>query len=244
MGPGNFLSKFLGDLSGGSGLYGSGDKSSSSVVSGNNQGNLDVLLELEKSLTFSEYTEAFPSSLKEFLSSKTVFGDSNLPAEDCLAISSDSTSSNLTALWIEVARVYLQEGLLQDAEAAVNQAFMGNEIYSPIFGAFGLIEEHRSNEAEAEVFYRKGLAVDEFDETCLLGLARVLLKNNSSKSFESERLARIAIQRDPSNAEAWSLLAQTCSRAGRTQEALKYFEIALKKESQKALRSTRSIPLI
>lgn len=248
LGPGTFLSKFLGDLNGG--FY--GDCKSGSVCSGSNvecnfNDNFDILLGNGKSSTFIEYSEAFPSSLNEFLSSKTGFGDSNLLVEDKIALSSTGAST-ITALWIEVAKVYLQEGFLQDAEAAVNQAFLGNEIYSPIFGTFGLIEEHRKHDKEnmTEMFYRKGLSIDEVDETCLLGLSRILLlkKGDESKIFESERLARDLIQKDPSVAEAWSLLAQCCSGSGRSEEASKYFEIALQKDSKRTLRSIRSIKII
>lgn len=166
----------------------------------------------------------------------------------------------ITSLWVEVARVYLHEGHLQDAEAALNQAYMGNEVFSPIFGTFGLIEEAREtrgdikfkendelrvNSSTAEDFYRKGLSIKNTDEVCLLGSSRVMIKsNNPSKIFESETLIRKLIQLDPSNSEAWSILAQCCSASGRIEEAMKYFDIALKKEIISPLRSIRSIKVI
>lgn len=208
---------------------------------------------MNKSSTFQEYTESFPLNLEEYLLKTQEDGiSSGLLLSKVISIkdlkklkdSSSSSYSTFCAIWIEVARVYLQEGLLQDAEAAVNQAYLCNEIFAPIFGTFGLIEEARNSFSEAEKFYRKGLSMDQDDEICLLGLSRVLLNSRDpSKLFECESLSRRLIQKDPSVADAWNILAQCCGGTGRHEEALKYFETALTRESQCPLRSIRSIKL-
>ena len=227
-------------------------------------GKLDILMGLGKGTTFSGYTESFPKSLEEYLTSTLI------PEEDILGILPKTIALKdlkvirggdnftITSLWIEVARVYLHEGHLQDAEAALNQAYISNEVFAPIFGTFGLIEEARGFSPEqinnlnndldhvisAEEFYRKGLSINEHDETCLLGLSRVLIRSSDpSKLFESECLIRKLIQIDPSNSEAWSILAQCCSGTGRIEEAMKYFDSALKKEIVSPLRSIRSISI-
>lgn len=248
LGPGNFLSKFLGDLNGSiydlSCNYGSGSGSGSNY--NGNSLNLDILTGMEKLSTFQEYTESFPMTLNEFLSSKNCESEgviNVIPLED-LKVITNSNNNNITLLWIEVAKVYLQEGLLQDAEAAVSQAYQSNEIFSPIFATFALIEEAENSFEEAEKFYRKGLLIDSEDETCLLGLARVHLRSqNPGKLFEAESLIRRLLRIDPNIAEAWSILAQCCFQTGRNEDALKFFEIALKKESNAPLRSIRSIPI-
>lgn len=238
----------MGDLNGS--LYdlscdaGSGSGSVSNY--NGNSLNLDILMGTGKFATFQEYTESFPSSLNEFLASKSSESDGItrvMPLED-LKVINNPTVNNMTLLWIEVAKVYLQEGLLTDAEAAVSQAYQNNEIFSPIFGTFALIGESKNSLTEAEQFYRKGLSIDEGDETCLLGLSRVNLRSNDpSKIFEAESLIRRLIIKDPFIAEAWSILAQCCSQTGRIDAALNYFEIALRRESSTTLRSIRSIPL-
>ena len=253
MGPGNFLSKFLGDLNGSiydlSCDYGSGNGSGSGSNYPNYHGNslnLDILTGMQKLTTFQEYTEYFPLTLDEFLSSKNCESEgviNVIPLEDLKDLKDDS-NNNITLLWIEVAKVYLQEGLLQDAEAAVSQAYQSNEIFSPIFATFALIEEAKNSFEEAEKFYRKGLSIDSDDESCLLGLSRVHLRSkNPSKIFEAESLIHRLIRIDPNIAESWSILAQCCFQTGRNEDALKYFEIALKKESTAPLRSIRSIPI-
>jgi tetratricopeptide (TPR) repeat protein len=251
LGPGNFLSKFLGDLNGSiydlSCDYGSGGGSGSceSNYRGNSL-NLDIFTGMEKLATFQEYTESFPLTLNEFLSSKNCECEgviNVIPLED-LKVISNGNSNNMALLWIEVAKVYLQEGLLQDSEAALSQAYQNNEIFAPIFAAFALIEEAKNSFDEAEKFYRKGLSIDSEDETCLLGLARVHLRSqNPSKLFESESMIHRLLRIDPNIAEAWSILAQCCFQTGRNEDALKYFEIALKKESTAPLRSIRSISI-
>lgn len=248
MGPGSFLSKFLGDLNGS--IYDLSCEGDSEIGSGTNYHrnslNLDILTGTGKLTTFQEYTESFPSTLNEFLLKKACDSEGVtrvLPLED-LKVITNNNSNNITLLWIEVAKVYLQEGLLQDAEAAVSQAYQSNEIFSPIFAAFASIEESKGFFGEAEEFYRKGLSIDSEDESCLLGLSRVHLRSqNPSKVFEAESMIHKLIRRDPNIAEAWSILAQCCSLTGRNEEALKYFEIALKKESTTPLRSIRSIPI-
>jgi len=253
LGPGNFLSKFLGDLNGSiydlSCDYGSGNGSGSGSNYPNYHGNslnLDILTGMQKLTTFQEYTEYFPLTLDEFLSSKNCESEgviNVIPLEDLKDLKDDS-NNNITLLWIEVAKVYLQEGLLQDAEAAVSQAYQSNEIFSPIFATFALIEEAKNSFEEAEKFYRKGLSIDSEDETCLLGLSRVHLRSkNPSKIFEAESLIHRLIRIDPNIAESWSILAQCCFQTGRNEDALKYFEIALKKESTAPLRSIRSIAI-
>ena len=253
MGPGNFLSKFLGDLNGSiydlSCDYGSGNGSGSGSNYPNYHGNslnLDILTGMQKLTTFQEYTEYFPLTLDEFLSSKNCESEgviNVIPLEDLKDLKDDS-NNNITLLWIEVAKVYLQEGLLQDAEAAVSQAYQSNEIFSPIFATFALIEEAKNSFEEAEKFYRKGLSIDSDDESCLLGLSRVHLRSkNPSKIFEAESLIHRLIRIDPNIAESWSILAQCCFQTGRNEDALKYFEIALKKESTAPLRSIRSTPI-
>ena len=221
---------------------------------------LDILMGLGKWTTFSGYTESFPKSLEEYSvgqghDEEDVLGviPKTIPLKDLKALRGNDTFT-ITSLWVEVARVYLHEGHLQDAEAALNQAYMGNEVFAPIFGTFGLIEEARdSTESRnsinpdnscvtAEDFYRKGLSINGQDEICLLGLSRVLIRSNDpSKLFESECLIRKLIQLDPSNSEAWSILAQCCSGTGRFEEAMKYFDVALKKETIAPLRSIRMI---
>lgn len=271
MGPGNFLSKFLGDLNGS--IYdfetvagGSINTSNSGGGGGSNSqynGKLDIFMGLGKGTTFSGYTESFPKSLEEYLIS-TLTPDAtdhpliakSIPLKDLAAIRGNDNFT-ITSLWVEVARVYLHEGHLQDAEAALNQAFLGNEVFAPIFGTFGLIDESRVkkgdknnrsdkitdlNDPAPEEFYRKGLSINDQDETCLLGLSRVLVRSNDpSKLFESECHIRKLIQKDPSNPEAWSILAQCCSGTGRIAEAMGYFDSALKKEIISPLRSIRSI---
>ena len=274
MGPGNFLSKFLGDLNGshhdfgtvtgGSSINTSNSGIQDSLISQYN-GKFDMLLGIGKGTTFSGYTESFPQSLEEYLIS-TLSPESisdplrskSIPLKDLAAIQ-DNDCFTITSLWVEVATVYLHEGLLQDAEAALNQAYVGNEVFAPIFGTFGLIEEARAASQDSrgdenrnlteperlvsvEDFYRKGLSISDQDEICLLGLSRVLIRSNDpSKLFESECLVRKLIQLDPSNPEAWSILAQCCSRTGRFEEAMGYFDSALKKEIISPLRSIRSI---
>ena len=221
---------------------------------------LDILMGLGKWTTFAGYTESFPKSLEEYSvgqghDEEDVLGviPKTIPLKDLKALRGNDTFT-ITSLWVEVARVYLHEGHLQDAEAALNQAYMGNEVFAPIFGTFGLIEEARdSTESRnsinpdnscvtAEDFYRKGLSINGQDEICLLGLSRVLIRSNDpSKLFESECLIRKLIQLDPSNSEAWSILAQCCSGTGRFEEAMKYFDVALKKETIAPLRSIRMI---
>lgn len=265
MGPGNFLSKFLGDLNGS--IYdfeavANGSINTSSSGRGPNSqytGKLDMFMGLGKGTTFSGYTESFPKSLEEYLVSSLSLESTDhplmaksIPLKDLSAIRGNDNFT-ITSLWVEVARVYLHEGHLQDAEAALNQAFLGNEVFAPIFGTFGLIEEasvnsrgekitDQLNDPDPEDFYRKGLSINDQDETCLLGLSRVLIRSNDpSKLFESECLIRKLIQIDPSNPEAWSILAQCCSGTGRIEEAMRYFDSALKKEIISPLRSIRSI---
>ena len=226
--------------------YGSGNGSGNASNYHGNSLNLDILTGMEKLTTFQEYTDAFPLTLNEFLSSKNCESDgviNVIPLEDLKDLK-DGSNNNITLLWIEVAKVYLQEGLLQDAEAAVSQAYQSNEIFSPIFATFALIEEAKNSFEEAEKFYRKGLSIDSDDESCLLGLSRVHLRSkNPSKIFEAESLIHRLIRIDPNIAESWSILAQCCFQTGRNEDALKYFEIALKKESTAPLRSIRSIAI-
>lgn len=252
MGPGNFLSKFLGDLNsnngnddigGFDGSIGSNDNNSLDYMCSENNtiGKRDFYLDFSmgKVNTFQAYTEAFPRTLKEFLYDRgdSVSISSVIPCEDLKVLQSNSRNA-LTSLWIEVSRVYMREGLLEDSEAAVNQAYQTDEIYAPIFGSFGLIEEIRGGNAVE--FYRKGLSIDAEDEICLLGLARINLKE-PEKIFESERLVRKLIQKDPNVAEAWGILGQCCALSGRNDVAKEYFEIALQKELYSPLRSIRSI---
>ena len=250
----------LNDFGQANAAYDNSESSNYSKTSGNFA--LDILMGTGKSTTFTGYTESFPLSLEEyFLKDRdrdgTLLLPKAIPLKDLKEIQSTtnhtyssssrnrSNNNSLTSLWIEVARVYLHEGLLQDAEAAVNQAYLCNEIFAPIFGSFGLIEEARGgleNIVEAETFFRKGISIDSNDEICLLGLSRVLiLSKDPSKLFECECLVRRLIEKDPSIAEAWSILAQCCSGTNRNTEALKYFEVALKRESQCPLRSFRSL---
>lgn len=260
LGPGNFLSKFLGDLNDFGHRHNnqsiiSGGSSEATLNNNNNSLAFESLYGMMgKSTTFQEYTESFPLSLEEYLL-KDQDGCLLIPniisLKDLKSIRGSSIQKHSnTSIWIEVARVYLREGLLQDAEAAVNQAYQCTEIFAPIFGTFGLIEESKTYtyntraDVDAESFYRKGLSIDCEDECCLLGLSRVLIKSNDpSKLFESETLSRRLIQKDPSVSEAWSILAQCCGGSGRNEEALKYFEIALEREAQCPLRSIRSISM-
>ena len=234
----------MGDLNGS--IYGLSCDYGSGGCSNGSDKESPLNMDTEKMTTFQEFTESFPLTMEEFLLMKNCDNQDVIkviPLEDLKVITINS-SYNITLLWIEVAKVYLQEGLFQDAEAAVSQAYQSNEIFAPIFAAFALIEEAGKSLSEAEKFYRKGLSIDSKDETCLLGLARVHLKSqNLSKIFEAESLIHQLLRIDPNIAEGWSILAQCCSQTGRNEDALKYFEIALRKESCSPLRSIKSIPI-
>lgn len=263
MGPGNFLSKFLGDQNGS--IYEYEGTTNSLFINEN----------LMTLTTFQEYTQSFPSTLDEYLIGKNedfggigtflrgsidikdlkkIFFDRMMKGNCGIVGGGSGSAVNFvtSSLWIEVSRVYLHEGLLQDAQSAVNQAYQTNEIFAPIFGAFGLIEEAHGNfnftsdliAGGAESFYRKGLSIDFEDEICLMGLSRLLIKSKSPKNlFEAEILIRRLIQKDHLISEAWSLLAQCCGGTERQEEALKYFKLALKKESKTPLRSFRSLSI-
>jgi Tfp pilus assembly protein PilF len=214
--------------------------------------------------TFQEYTETFPATLNEYLVGRAIEDSSTpilgsmyaMPIEDLKAIYLNNSGQDLifrasrfastrttSLLWIEVALVYLNEGLLQDADAALNQAFLTTEVFSAIFAAFGLIEEAKMSLSSAQKFYRKGLSIDFEDEACLLGLARVLMAQNASSGavFEAETLIRRLLKIDPAIPEAWSILARCCHETGRIVEASSHFERALKKETMAPLRSIRSL---
>jgi len=240
-GPGSFLSKFLGD-------QGSMYEFEASML--NSEG---------KMTSFAEYSDAFPVSTADYVVSKANDGYAIprhvLEARDLRELQlgralrglSQSSSLNLVAsmLWLEVAHVYLHEGLVADAEAATLQSFRTNEVHAPNFAAFGLIEEARARPEEAEVFYRRGLTVDGDDFGCLIGLARVLLGKPSLSCavFEAESYIRRLLQLDASIAEAWSLLGQACARTDRHAEAGSHLQRALIHDSATPLRSFRILPV-
>lgn len=228
-GPGSFLSKFL----------------------GNDQGSFfefeaAFANDAAKQTSFAELTSAFPASVAEYLARKNNDGidipHDVLTASDCLQIASvrafkgaQNANQLPSILWLEVAQVYLQEGLLADAEAATSQSIKNNEIFSAALGLFGKIEEARGDSDAAISFYRRGLAIDNGDALCLLGAARIQLQRNML--VEAEKLARFFLDLDSSNPEAWSIVAQACARTGRQSEAEECFGKALQLEVVRPLRS-------
>ena len=232
-GPGSFLSKFL----------------------GNEQGSFfefeaAFASDTAKQTSFAEFTAAFPASVTEYLARKGNDGV-DIPRDimtpnDCLKLANVRAAKGTSGvnqlsslLWLEVAQVYLQEGLLIDAEAATSQAIKNNEIFAPALGLFGRIEEARNNFDAALSFYRRGLAIDSDDSICLLGAARVQL--HRKVFIESEKFARRALEFDASIAEAWSIVAQNCAQSGRQDESERCFERALQQELIQPLRSYKII---
>lgn len=212
-----------------------------------------------KITSFAEYTQAFPASVDEYVSAKNNDGypiprsvltlaDQRELAFDRVIGGMSQTPSNVLAssLWLEVSRVYLQEGLFADAEAAASQAHKNNEVFAPIFATFGLVDEAQGRIDSAIVFYRRGLRVDGEDVECLLGLARCLLhaKMADEHIFEAESSLRRILVLDRSRAETWSLLGRICARTGRIREAQMHFERAMSLETCCPLRSYRMLPLI
>ena len=148
-------------------------------------------------------------------------------------------------LWLEVARVYEQEGLLADAEAAALQAFRAHEVHAPAFAAFARIEEARGHVREAAALYRRGLVLDRDDCGCLLGLARVLLAGGGpGAALEAETHVRRVLRRDAAVPEAWALLGRACSATGRVAEAGAHLRRALAAEGAAPLRPFRMLPVL
>ena len=203
-----------------------------------------------KQTSFSELTAAFPASVNEYLARKGNDGV-DIPADvltpsDCLHLANSRAFKGFlganqlsSLLWIEVAQVYLQEGLLADAEAATSQSLKNNEIFAPALGLFGKIEEARGALEAALVFYRRGLAIDSSDSTCLLGVARGQLQNGAV--IEAEKYARRFLESDASSAEAWSIVAQCSAQTGRHAESEECFKKALRLETIQPLRSYKII---
>lgn len=205
--------------------------------------------------SFSEYAQAFPAGPRGYLASKALTDAEFIPkncltTEDAIKLAEDrvltgvsSGPSNVlaTTLWLEVASIYLHEGLLDDAEASCLQALRNNEVFVPIFATFGRIEEARGNPEAAITFYRRGISIDPEDLNCLLGLIRLL---RDTTPFEAENHARSLLNLDPELCEAWSHLGMICARTGREAEAQLCFEKAMKSERQIPLRSFGIISLI
>lgn len=112
-----------------------------------------------KQTSFAELAADFPASIPEYLARKANDGV-DIPADilspqdlnslvNLRAFKSSTSTGSLASsqlsslLWLEVAQIYLQEGLLADAEAACSQSLKCNEIYAPAMGIFGKIEEIR-----------------------------------------------------------------------------------------------------
>lgn len=224
---------------------------------GNDQGSFyefeaAFLNESAKQTSFSELASAFPASIPEYLARKANDGV-DIPVEilspedlnhlaNWRAFKNSSSTGSLPSsrlsslLWLEVAQIYLQEGLFTDAEAACSQSLKCNEIYAPAMGIFGKIEEFRGNGEAALSFYRRGLVIDGKDEICLLGAGRLL-----AGSAEGEMFIRRLLEVDDGLAEAWSLLANQCAQTDRNEEAEACFQRALSLEMNQPLRSYRII---
>ncbi len=204
-----------------------------------------------KHTSFAELTSVFPLTVAEYLARKANDGV-DIPSEiltptDCLQLSnsrafkgSPGANQLSSLLWLEVAQIYLQESLLADAEAATSQSIKNNEIFAPALGSFGRIEEVRGAWEAALVFYRRGLAIDANDSTCLLGAARVQLRNKATV-MEAEKFARRLLELDVSSAEAWSIVAQVCAQTGRQSESEECFTKALQLETIQPLRAYKII---
>lgn len=216
-----------------------------------------------KSTSLSEYTQQFPASIGDYIVSKSNDGYAIHPKilsfADVQSIGelrrvrgfdSGILGNNLCSiLWLEVAKIYVQEGLFTNADAAVNQALKGNELFAPVYGVFGLIEESRGGFTEAITFYRRGISIDPHETSCLIGLARCLLASASSATrenlFEAERHLLAASHNGGKLIPSiCALLASLYAQSDRPQEAKDAFLKSMEIEAKTPLRPYSTVPIV
>jgi tetratricopeptide (TPR) repeat protein len=128
------------------------------------------------------------------------------------------------------------------AEHAYRKAILLKPSYIDAYNNLAMLLLHRDRSEESLRFLGDALKIDEKHVTTLLNVAKVQLKRANFPT--AEQAARLALNQEPDNAEAYSILAQIHHDLDRHQDALGFIEKALELDPEAAdIRSFHGVLL-
>jgi Tfp pilus assembly protein PilF len=173
--------------------------------------------------------EPLSAQIQTFLG-KLLMKNGDRPGAMKVFLAALKTDSHYAPALIEVARVEMEEGKLEQASGRMTSALVSNPKYVDAYLLLGAIEERRANYTNAVFAYRKALSLDEKNRMALNNLA-FILADSGNQPDEALSLAQRAVELSPNEPEVRDTLGWVYYQKGMYSQAVKELQAAASKSS-------------